>query len=210
MKLPTISMNRYRVTTEPLRSERKIELAVLLLALVLCLQLLYSGARLLMLGGPSAIPPAADALNVHQIQSTGGVTAEQRGEIVTRPLFWESRRPLDEPAIVAEEEPSRGKVGQLKGVKLLGVFGGGETAGIIVQVKDKKRRILLGEEIRGWSLQSVAPDRVVLAADGRTSELVLHVLVSEVPEVDTQAPPRAKPAGGGSEDELSLGGSGRT
>ena len=38
---------RYAVSTDPLRTQRKIELVLLLLALLLCLQLTFGGERLL-------------------------------------------------------------------------------------------------------------------------------------------------------------------
>lgn len=206
-------LSRYRVATNPLRTQRKVELAVVLLVLVLCLQLMYSGARLLTLSAPAAVVPAPDALKVRRIHASDEVTAAQSGEIVTRPLFWESRRPLGEPVVVVKDDKARGKAGKLKGVKLLGVFGGGETAGIIVKVKDVKRRILLGEEIKGWTLESVEPDKVVLVADGRKETLALKagtiVADSPAPAAKTGARLRGASKVEAGEDELSLGGSSR-
>jgi hypothetical protein len=76
----------------------------------------------------------------------------------------------------------------LEGVKLQGVFGSGDTAGIIALVKDKKQRILLGEQLRGWTLDSVSPDRVVLISDGRRQELFLRTAKVVAVEPAAQEP----------------------
>ncbi len=164
---------RYTVDTDPLRTERKIELIALLLGLVLCFQLLYSGVRYVQAPTVDAVAPADDALTVKQIHPMARVSAEQSGRIRARPLFWEGRRPVDPVDVVAKTRNPKVKEGSLKGVALLGVFGGGETAGIIVKVKDKRRRILLGEEIEGWTLDSVQPNEVAFSSRGRTEKMQL-------------------------------------
>ena len=135
MKLVDLLPDRYRVTTDPMRTERRIELAAVVLVLVLGLQLLYSGARIKMLSLPGAVMPASDALSVGDLYPMGRITNEQSDDLVARPLFWQGRRPLDNEAKSAsrKEAPSSGK---LKGVRLQGVFGAGETAGVIIKVKD--------------------------------------------------------------------------
>jgi hypothetical protein len=157
----------------PLRTERKIELAAVILVLVLCLQLLYSGARLIFASGPSAIAPALDALQVRQIHSSAAVAASQSEEVRSRPLFWQTRRPLESTAVDVDSAEVEKSAGQLKGVKLLGVFASGDTAGIIVLVEKKKKRILQGESVNGWTLESVELDRVVVVDGARREELFL-------------------------------------
>ena len=51
--------SRYRVSDDPLRTVRKIELLVLLLAALLCLQLGYSTFRFMTLAAPVPVVPAA-------------------------------------------------------------------------------------------------------------------------------------------------------
>ncbi len=143
MSWPKLPLRRYQVTTDPLRTERKIELVALILLLVLCFQLLYSGARLIAKPMPAAVAPAADALLVKDVLAQGGSSSAQSAEILQRPLFWEGRRPLEDTAVAVAPKPVQGKAGKLAGVKLLGVFGAGDTAGVIVAEKGKKRRILL-------------------------------------------------------------------
>jgi hypothetical protein len=178
---------RYRVAADPLRSERKVELAALVLGLLLCLQLLYSGARLVMDPAFAAVAPAADVLQVKRVDSPATVATSQSDEIRSRPLFWQTRRPIQSRAIAPDTGSKQ--AGPLKEVKLLGVFGSGDTAGIIVLVKDKKQRILQGESVQGWTLDVVEPNRVVLVDGGRRAELVLKtrivVAAADTGAVDT-------------------------
>lgn len=210
------SLDRYRVSTEPLRTQRRIELVVLVLLLVLCFQLLYSGARFAAVSMPEAVAPAADALVVKAVGSTGDVSRAQSAEIQGRPLFWEGRRPLEAPTVVVEQREPTKKAGKLKGIKLLGIFGAGESAGIIVSEQGKMRRILQGEELAGWTVDAVNPDSVVFKSGDRSETLLLRQgMVSNTPaasaapaKVNGGARPSPKrsasPAGEGG--GLSLGG----
>jgi hypothetical protein len=170
---PGSLFGRYRVATNPLKTERRLELLVILLTTVLILQILYSGTRLFFGVAPGALVPSADVLQVVEVPGPAVLGEVMREGIRSRPLFWQGRRPLEGPDSVASGAAGESKARKLPGVKLLGVFGGGETAGIIVLVKDKKRRILLGESIEGWTLESVATNTVVLADGVRREEIVL-------------------------------------
>ena len=190
---------RYTVTSDPLRSERRIELALLVLVLLFCLQLIYSLARLAISPSPDAIAPAEDALRFGSVQHGRVVVQGESDEIRARPLFWPSRRPQDAPDAEIEAEPETVAAEELKGVKLQGVFGSGETAGVIALVKDKKQRILLGEKLQGWTLESVSPNRVTLTSGGRSQELVLKAaaVVAADPPPQTARPEAGKKDGAG-------------
>lgn len=163
--------DRYRVAANPLRTERRVELVALLLALLLCLQIAYSASHLALMSIPEAVVPAADALQVKTALSLDAIGAEQSNEVRNRPLFWESRQPVSAPvAPDAPEVPAP----EIKGIKLVGVFGGGDAAGIIVLMNGKKRRVRLGEEVKGWTLQSVDTNAAVLTAGARQESLVLQ------------------------------------
>jgi hypothetical protein len=163
--------NRYRVSDDPLRTLRRIELLAVLLGLLVCLQLAYGGVKLATMAAPEPVEPAADSLQVPLVLAPALVASGERNEIVSRPLFWGGRRPLAAVTIPPEAE---GKPGELKGVKLVGVFGSGDQAGIIALVKGKKRRILLGEAVEGWILKSIQPAEIVVANGARTETLVLQ------------------------------------
>jgi len=128
--------------------------------------------RLIFLSSPDAVAPPPDTLTIGEVRPSARPSAAESEELLARPLFWPSRRQptaVDEKVAESEiEEP-----GDLSGFKLVGVFGTGESAGVIALVKDKKQRILLGEKLNGWTLQSVEPNRIVLVDKGRRKELVL-------------------------------------
>ena len=163
--------SRYRVSGDPLRTLRRIELVAVLLGLLFCLQLALGGLHLATLSAPDSVTPAPDSLRVPAVLSPVSVAASERNEIISRPLFWSGRRPVEEVATLSEPQA---KAGELKGVKVVGLFGSGERAGIIALVKGQKRRILLGDEIEGWTLKSVAPFELVVANGGRTETLSLE------------------------------------
>lgn len=208
--------DRYSVATNPLRTERKIELCALLLGLVLCFQLLYSGVRYAQAPVFDAVAPAEDALTVKQVHPLARVSTVQSEQIRARPLFWESRRPVEPVIETAKVRPPHAKKSKLKDVTLLGVFSGEGAAGIIVRVKDKRRRILLGEEINGWTLESVEPNEIVFSAGGKTKKLQLKARndFGDMPPVAGVAgrparpgsPAAKKSAKESSEESLSLGG----
>lgn len=184
--------SRYTVAADPLRTQRRIELALVVLGLVLCLQLLYSGARLLLGGAPEPVAPAGDALQVKPITRPEAVAQGRSDEIRARPLFWGERRPLEGGPAAPEPEEEQQASGKLKDVKLLGIFGGGDTAGIIALVKDKKQRILQGERLLGWRLEKVESNRIVLVDGPRREELQLLkrkvVAVEKPPAPEVKAP----------------------
>ena len=186
--LQTVS-SRYRVSDDPLRTLRRIELLALLLGVILCLQIAVGALRLATSDGPAAVAPAADSLQVPTVLSPALVEAEERNEINARPLFWSSRRPVEEVAML--EEPVN-KPGELKGVKLVGLFGSGEQAGIIALVKGKKQRILLGDAVEGWTLKSITQSELVVANGSQTKTLALQRgKVKAAPASKSKAAPRA-------------------
>ena len=164
-------LKRYRAAANPLRMERRIELALLFLALLLILQLLYGSVRLALLSAPVALVPKADSLRVISSSGLNAVSAAQSNEIRNRPVLWPGRQPVDNVAEIAPVK--NGKPKEFKNVKLVGVFGAGDSAGIIVRVEDKVLRIQRGEELAGWKLESIGKNEAVFAAGGRQEELAL-------------------------------------
>ena len=169
-------MNRYRVREEPLRSERRVELLVLVVAVLLGLQLLYTGVRLATLSAPAPLAPAPSSLEVAAVGEPADVSDSESDTIKSRPLFWRGRRPTVAPVVTAkpEEKTVATKSGNIDNVKLRGVFGSGDSAGIIALVDGKKQRIRVGDEVNGWTLVAVKPDRGVFESDGRKRALVLE------------------------------------
>jgi hypothetical protein len=168
--------DRYRVQNDPLLTERRVELGALLLTGLLLLQLMYSIVRLSFLAEPEPIAPSVDILNDLDAMRVATVDVAMREEIRNRPLFWPGRRPLPD-GVANSGEPDAGKgakQSELDEIKLVGVFGGGDSAGIIALVKGNKRRILLGENLDGWTLKSVEASECVLTRGARRETLTLQ------------------------------------
>jgi hypothetical protein len=175
---------RYRVTSDPLRTERRIELVVVALALLCMLQLIYGATRLAFISAPEPVPPSEDSLRVMNAMELAAVTAELSNEIRQRPVLWPERRPAGAVAEIAE--PLKASQQQLKEIKLLGVFGEGDSVGIIAQLKDKTQRIHVGEDVSGWTLESVRANEAVLTQGKRRETLTLY------PSPQEQNPGKAK------------------
>ncbi|MEP1471520.1 MAG: hypothetical protein ABJK25_11140 [Halieaceae bacterium] len=175
MSLLTQLRSRYRQTENPLQTQRYLELAVVLVTLLFLLLLVLTAVRLAVLTEPATRLPAPGSLVVADAVASGVVTSEMRGEITSRPLFFPSRRPLSaEPPPAPVVKESGAQKSELDKVKLLGVFGGGESAGVILLVEGKKQRILIGEEVKGWKLKSVDLNQVQFSSGGKLETLVLQ------------------------------------
>jgi hypothetical protein len=168
-------VDRYKVNANPLFSERRVELVAVVLTSLLLLQLLYSALRLSVLSEPESIAPASDVMAVSDRMAVEVVSAELSEELRARPLFWSSRRvQVSEPVASSQVKTAAASKSKLDKIKLVGIFGGGESAGIIALVNGNKRRILLGESVEGWSLDSVARNEVVFADGARRETLILQ------------------------------------
>jgi hypothetical protein len=128
----------------------------------------------------SPVAPASGKAIVRSPQSPKPVTAldkkapEQFPEIVGRPLFNPSRRPVQpaEPAVVRapKMEPSK--------LRLVGVMKPDEgPPRALIRYADEPagRWIAEGGEYRGWTLTKVNENSVIVEAGGRTQELMLFV-----------------------------------
>ncbi|HEY6131700.1 MAG TPA: hypothetical protein VIV27_06750 [Halioglobus sp.] len=164
--------DRYRVAVDPLRTERRIELAVLLAALLFFLQLGYGAFRLAIMSTPDPVLPTADSLQVQRPLSLSTITDEQSNDIRNRPLLWPARRPLE--TVGSESVGENVQEQEFKDIKLLGVFGSGASVGIIARVNNNIRRLHLGEDVGGWKLKSVRGSDVVFTAGSRQAKLVLQ------------------------------------
>lgn len=161
-------IGRYQESQEPLRSERRLELVALILLLVVVAQLIWLGIAYLREASVSPVLPTKDSMRVVSPVEAPSITASESLSLQSRPVFWPSRRPVAAP--IAESEiittgtatPAR----QLQQLQVSGVFGGGDQGGAIVSYKGKRMRLLVGDEIDGWTLLSIAPGEAVFASAG--------------------------------------------
>ena len=160
---------RYRTAAPPLRTERRVELVLLALLVIVLLQMFWFLADKLSSPSIDPLPPAADSIRVVALATGEMVSSSDSLRMQNRPLFWPDRRPVAE--VSAAPEAQEGDEGSaparsLKNLELTGVFGGGGGGGAIVTYKGDRQRLLVGDEIDGWTLQSAAPDEVVFTSAG--------------------------------------------
>jgi len=132
-----------------------------------------------------ASPPPATALDKR--------TPEQLQEIVSRPLFNPTRRPVErtEPAAAAARAP-KVEPARLRLVGVMMTEGGAPRALIRYADEPTGRWIAEGGEYHGWTLTKVNEGSVIVEAGGRSLELMLFI--PPPPQKVPPAPPPAPPA----------------
>ena len=206
-------VTRYQVQQNPLKTERRIELAVLVLLVLLLFSAVLGGFRLVASNEPDPVFPSADSLAVQALQLDTGLTAQQAAEILNRPLFWQSRRPLvPPPKVVAKPKPKAAK--KLAGVNLLGVYGAGDGLGLIATVDGVFSRINKGQSVKGWKFSGYEEGAAVFVSGGKKSVLPLEqttpsVKIVSVPTADNSSAKASSKANTPEDDggSLTFGGS---
>lgn len=95
--------------------------------------------------------------------------------VAERPLFVPGRRPPLPPA--AEEPPAAPQADPFAEVELVGLFGSGDRAGVILKVGRDVHRVQQGSKWEGWWLKSVSDREAFFASEGqrdRTLSLALQ------------------------------------
>lgn len=118
-------------------------------------------------GIPKAVLPSKSLFKPVSVEQSLALSRPELSstDFVLRPVFALNRKspiepvaPLEQTSEPLESEVASEVVGTIDGVKLLGIFGSGEVAGIIIRLDTGKReRLVVGEAINGWTLQSVTP-----------------------------------------------------
>ncbi|QSA96703.1 hypothetical protein [Methylococcus sp. EFPC2] len=127
--------------------------------------------------GTAEIAAEADAGDV------GLKALEEYGQMVERPLFQDSRRPVE-----AEEPGLAGATEQTPlDFKLMGVVlvPQGKSA-LFMDARNKYKRARLNAKVNGWTLVKIGEDRVTLEQAGEQKELLL---LKPKPKAATPAPP---------------------
>lgn len=185
-------LTRYQVQQNPLKTERRIELVVLALLALLLVSLVFGGLRLVASSGLDPVFPSADSLAVQTLQLGEGLTDEQAAEILNRPLFWQSRRPLVPPPKVTAKPKAKAPK-KLEGIALLGVYGAGDGLGLIATVDGAFTRINKGQSVKGWQFSAYEDGAAVFVNGGRSTQLPLELTAPSV-KVVTASPSVSKPA----------------
>ncbi|EED31010.1 conserved hypothetical protein [gamma proteobacterium NOR5-3] len=193
--------SRYRVDANPERSERRLELVVIALLLVVLLQVLWWMFGRLGSVGVTAVAPAKDSLSVVDTRVTGAITAPQSLQLQSRPLFWASRRPEAKAPPPQKTKPGNNKPARrLEDLQVAGAVGAGDQGKAIIIYKDKLMRLGIGDKVGGWSLQSVSLGEVVFVSAGARDVRRLTPLpviaaqtAPKAPAASAQAPAKSAP-----------------
>ena len=144
------------------------KLALIAVAVVAVL-LVGSLAAVLGLSAPDPVKPSADSLEAMNISLPESLQ-DGGQDFVGRPLFWASRRPLDSEALVVESADAgtkrvpTGTASALDEVRVVGLYAiPGGTSGAILSEKGKRRRMSVGDTVRGWTLVEVRGDVAVFS-----------------------------------------------
>ena len=160
---------------------------------------------LVIAGVPQPIPPANSLFAPVSVQTA---LTDSRPELSSfdfsaRPVFAMKRLPAvppviaDVPVASADEIAAEEAVGNIEGVTLLGIFGSGEVAGVIIRLdKGGRQRLLMGESVEGWTLVSLVARRAMLQA-GTGQQAVLEMAFAtdqeELSSVEPISSPQSAP-----------------
>lgn len=172
---------RYFPDQNPLRAMRLLEAGVVALALLLLAWGLVGALVNFVSGGPAPVLPSEESLQVESLALEEPLSDEAASAMVGRPLFWESRRPLDDrpvELIIPKSEPPKPK--KLEGVTLRGVFGVGDSLGAIVTVNGETRRVTNNEPVKGWRLQSYSDGIAVFTNGDSRQSIPLEIVTPTV------------------------------
>lgn len=155
---------------------RKIALAV---TAVVVLQLVWSGARLLLVSDPEPILPAEASLQVEEIRHVAALAEEQSQDFVSRPVFWQGRQaytPHADGDTGKREKPPRNS--EIDGVALRGVYAAGSKSGVIVSYKDERHRLQQEQSIAGWTFATLNGTGAIFTHGAESKELPLEHAIS--------------------------------
>lgn len=107
--------------------------------------------------------------------------------LLERPLFSSTRRPPPPPPPPAAAPPTD----NFSTAQLTGVFVSANTAGVIINIAGKTRRLKVNESVDGWVLQAVQGRSVTFASGGETR--VLELPRAKLATFSGQALPVAPP-----------------
>ena len=152
---------------------RKIALAV---TAVVILQLMWGGARLLLVSSPEPILPTESSLQVDDIRF-GAVAGEDLAQaIVARPVFWQGRQAYTPAADGGDsEKPEKApRNSEIDGVALQGVYQAGSKSGVIVSYKDERQRLQPDEAVAGWTFSKLNGNGATFTYGGAIKVLLLE------------------------------------
>lgn len=114
--------------------------------------------------------PSTLAVADAQIRTQAGAVAESSA--LERPLFAVTRRPAEATPKIAEKAPEGVRtLDELRAVGLIGAASGGV---LLVRNEGRVRRVVVGEQIEGWTLVAVEARGARLVRGDEVRELLLQ------------------------------------
>ena len=177
---------------------RLLQRSVVGLMVVILLALLY----LMLAGSPRPISPAQSLIAPVSVERALLASRPELSsfDFIFRPVFAIKRVPPLMPVVDDQKDKSVNEldadevVEGIDGVSLLGIFGSGEVAGVIIRLDNGERqRLPVGESVKGWTLQSLGSRRAMLrAATGQRAVLEMAFATDQAPaDTMTTAAPKA-------------------
>lgn len=175
------------------RRRRRSALPLFLLCLALGYLIYFEigSSPTVLQAGPADLPPPEQVAALPDQPGFAMPPIESFSEIATRPLFSESRRPPipeAEPEGEPEPEPEQIAVPDVRRglFVLVGVVITDQVRMAIVRQRNAKEavRLFKGQQIEGWTVVSIEPDRVLFRQGAEVDEIRLD---------DALAPPPAAP-----------------
>ena len=201
-------VSRYRESENPLRTERRLELAAVVLFLVWLLWAGVGGLLHMFTGAPEPLEPAQDALKVGALTLDAPLDEPASAALLARPLFWNSRRPLEAKPVIVEKPVVKVKPApkKLEGVELHGVFGTGDNLGLIATIDGKMGRIRPGDLVKGWRMLGYEGGLASFENGGTTRTLRLELTTPSVVVKQEARTEDEKPASSDEKPGLTFGG----
>ncbi|MDG2442662.1 MAG: hypothetical protein P8M13_05340 [Luminiphilus sp.] len=174
------------------------------------LALLY----LLLAGTPQPIAPASALFAEISVEQDLLASRPElsSSDFSLRPVFAVKRVPPPPLVIDVEQDEKIDEIGaeevlgSIDGASLLGTFGSGEVAGVIIRLDNgDKQRLSVGESVKGWTLQSLGPRRAMLQSSaGQPAVLEMAFATDQVQLSAVERVPSSESARSGPEGEDSV------
>lgn len=167
-------------------AELRLRQLALALGVLLVLQVLYTGVKLVFRSEPDPIAPAASTLQLGAPGYGSPDAYDQASHLVARPLFWPGRQPYT-PAVVSEAPappPPEPEVdaSAIEALKLLGVYAGGGKSGIIVADGQERRRLSINDSIEGWKFTLMSLEGAIFEKGSESRMLLLEHALPAAPK----------------------------
>ena len=94
-------------------------------------------------------------------------------DFIERPLFWQTRRPVEDEEPVAEEAEEKPPAELPAELSVSGVIQDGSDWFVVAALAGKPLRLRAGEKVQGWTVKEISPDNVTFESGAKTASVKL-------------------------------------